>query len=148
MLTYQTKRITVVFLALMLLIGTFLMPSTQHVQAEKIPKNIENVLQNLSDEERAALKKLNTQKEWTVQPDINLESDEPVNVIIEFDTDPAEVAVKKSMVNNARNTISLEGAKAEVEASHNDFQAALETIQSDKKKKTRDDKEDYDITHA
>ena len=148
MLTYQTKRITVVFLALMLLIGTFLMPSTQHVQAEKIPKNIENVLQNLSDEERAALKKLNTQTEWTVQPGINLESDEPVNVIIEFDTDPAEVAVKKSMVNNARNTISLEGAKAEVEASHNDFQAALETIQSDKKKKTRDDKEDYDITHA
>src|SRR5699024_1174620 len=84
MLTYQTKRISVVFLALMLLVGTLLMPSTQHVQAEKAPKNIENVLQNLSDEERAALKKLNTQTEWTVQPGINLESDEPVNVIIEF----------------------------------------------------------------
>src|SRR5699024_3521136 len=146
MITYQTKRVTTVFLALMLLIGTFLTPSTTHVQAEDTSKNVESVLQNLSDEERNALKELNTQTGWTVQPDINQESDETVDVIIEFDIDPAGVAVKKSMITNTRDTISLDEAKAEVEASHNDFKAALENIQVNKK--SGDDTPDYQITHA
>ena len=53
--------------------------------------NAEQVLMNLSSEQRKALEQLDASPTFAVSPDINSNSPELVNVIVEFNQAPAKL---------------------------------------------------------
>ncbi|MGM0838055.1 MAG: S8 family serine peptidase [Bacillota bacterium] len=82
----------------------------------------ETIVKSLSDKQLAALHTLQTseQKGLHLDPTINLESSEPVNIIVQFLELPAKTAVAQSKASG--KTISLSEAKEKVNASHHQFQ--------------------------
>lgn len=123
----QMRLITLVF-AVILLIGTQLMPSAHLAQAQKRVGDASEVLQGLTKEQRAALKQLDVQTEFVVQPGINVESETPVSVIIEFKQDPAALEMAKSQTKKKRSKLSLAEAEEKVEASHREFKKAIDNL--------------------
>lgn len=93
-------------------------------------KNIEDILSNLSKEQRQAIQKLNAGPNFTISPDIKTNSPELVSIIVEFEQAPAQVAVKKQAVLGKKMTIA--SAKNNVDQSHQEFKSYIESL---KKKK-------------
>ncbi len=94
--------------------------------AKKSSQKTEDILNNLTDEQRNALKELKTGPGFVIQPTINVESDNPVDIIVEFKQDPAKIAVIKAQAGKKRSTITLAEAKKQVEASHKKFKQAIQ----------------------
>ncbi|MDF2038418.1 S8 family serine peptidase [Cytobacillus oceanisediminis] len=83
------------------------------------PERIEQVLMNLTDEQRKALKELEVSQGFVISPDINQKSSELVNVIVEFNQAPARVEVAKQAVKGKR--MSLSSAKIKAKNDHDMF---------------------------
>lgn len=96
------------------------------VGAKKSNQKTEDILNNLTDEQRNALNQLNADPGFVIQPTINVESDNPVNIIVEFTQDPAKVAVIKAQAEKKRSAITLAEAEKQVEASHETFKQAIQ----------------------
>ncbi|MFC7785815.1 S8 family serine peptidase [Rossellomorea sp. GCM10028870] len=82
-------------------------------------KNVEQMLMNLTDQQRKALKELEISPGFTISPEINQNSSEMVDVIVEFNQAPAKVEVAKQAVKGKR--VSLSSAKEKAESEHDTF---------------------------
>ncbi|PFG04770.1 S8 family serine peptidase [Bacillus sp. es.034] len=82
-------------------------------------KNIEQMLMNLTDQQRKALKELEISPGFTISPEINQNSSEMVDVIVEFNQAPAKVEVAKQAVKGKK--MSLSSAKEKAESEHDTF---------------------------
>ncbi|MGM0829816.1 MAG: S8 family serine peptidase [Bacillota bacterium] len=86
---------------------------------QKKQKNVEQMLMNLTDQQRKALKELEISPGFTISPEINQNSSQMVDVIVEFNQAPAKVEVAKQAVKGKR--MSLSSAKEKAESEHDTF---------------------------
>lgn len=129
MIKHKFTKVITLLVMMVMIIGSQLVPNAQFVQAKNQSNDVYQVLQGLSKEQRAALKQLNAEPGFTIEPGINVESDAPVNVIIEFTQDPAALEVAKSELNPKRATAAtLEEAEKKVKASHKAFKEELSRL--------------------
>jgi len=101
-------------------------------------KNVEQMLMNLTDQQRKALKELEISPGFTISPEINQNSSEMVDVIVEFNQAPAKVEVAKQAVKGKR--MSLSSAKDKAESEHDTFKKEWKKV----KKLNRPDDEKMD----
>ncbi|EQB38689.1 hypothetical protein M948_08880 [Virgibacillus sp. CM-4] len=119
-----------IYLSIFLLI-MYLLPGHTFASSNK-DKEINNLLSNITAEERKAIHELEADKGFTIHPDINIESSEPVKVIVEFKQDPAKVEVAKAKAMRSRSKVTLSQAKEKVESSHKQFKEVLKKMKKTK----------------
>jgi subtilisin family serine protease len=102
---------------------------------------IDQLLKNLTPEQRKSLKELEMQEHPVISPELNLNSSEIVNVIIEFNHSPAKVEVLKQAVKGKK--IALSEAKIKAEADHSTFKALVQKQKNEKKMKKAEIKNEY-----
>ena len=117
-----------VVMTIVLLVGSMIMPSAAPSYAKQGTNDAKDIINNLTAEQQAALKQLDADVGFTVHPSINQESDDLVELIVEFKQDPAAVEVAKAKLKKERNVPSLKGAKQKVEASHTAFKNAIKQL--------------------
>ncbi|EJQ46073.1 hypothetical protein IEQ_04123 [Bacillus cereus BAG6X1-2] len=100
--------------------------------------NAEQVLMNLSPEQRKALEQLDVSPNFTISPDIDSNSPELVNVIVEFNQDPAKIEVMKQAAKGKKITTTT--AQAKVDEEHKVFKQHVESLKSKKDAGTYDTK--------
>jgi subtilisin family serine protease len=81
----------------------------------------------LTPEQLEALNKITAESEMKISPEINVQSANPVRIIVEFKPLPAEVAVIQQQL--LGNEISLTDAKKDVNDSHKKFKAYVQTLE-------------------
>ncbi len=114
-----------------LLLPATMFPAMPSVGATDGIKDIKEILSNLSDEQRRTLNELKAENGFTIDPAINLMSEEPVNVIVQFKQDPVKVEMAKQK--KQRSQISLSEAEKKVEASHKQFKDAIRDLSNSKR---------------
>ncbi|MCP3740275.1 S8 family serine peptidase [Rossellomorea sp. BNER] len=92
------------------------------------PKNVEQMLMDLTDQQRKALKELEITPGFVISPDINQKSSELVNVIVEFKQAPAKVEVAKQALKGKRMSLSTATNKAKDE--HDTFKKEWKNVKS------------------
>lgn len=115
-----------------------IIPSSDLAYANDQSKDIEKILGSLSKKDRESLRQLDVQPGFTIQPGINTDSEEPVNIIVEFKQDPAKVTIAKAKMDKKHKAITLSSAENEVEASHKAFKQALQNLDNSELKKNTD----------
>ncbi|PEC20910.1 S8 family serine peptidase [Bacillus cereus] len=100
--------------------------------------NAEQVLMNLSSEQRKALEQLDVSPNFTISPDINTNSPKLVNVIVEFNQAPAKIEVMKQAAKGKKITTTT--AQAKVDEEHKVFKQHVESLKSKKNAGTYDTK--------
>ncbi|OOQ94542.1 S8 family serine peptidase [Bacillus cereus] len=100
--------------------------------------NAEQVLMNLSPEQRKALEQLDVSPNFTISPDIDSNSPELVNVIVEFNQAPAKIEVMKQAAKGKK--IAATTAQAKVDEEHKVFKQHVESLKSKKDAGTYDTK--------
>ncbi|MDM5440905.1 S8 family serine peptidase [Bacillus hominis] len=100
--------------------------------------NAEQVLMNLSSEQRKALEQLDVSPNFTISPDIDSNSPELVNVIVEFNQAPAKIEVMKQAAKGKK--IAATTAQAKVDEEHKVFKQHVESLKSKKDASTYDTK--------
>ncbi|QWH19767.1 peptidase S8 [Bacillus mycoides] len=100
--------------------------------------NAEQVLMNLSPEQRKALEQLDVSPNFTISPDIDSNSPELVNVIVEFNQAPAKIEVMKQAAKGKK--IAATTAQAKVDEEHKVFKQHVESLKSKKDAGTSDTK--------
>ncbi len=100
--------------------------------------NAEQVLMNLSPEQRKALEQLDVSPNFTISPDIDSNSPELVNVIVEFNQAPAKIEVMKQAAKGKKITTTT--AQAKVDEEHKVFKQHVESLKSKKDAGTYDTK--------
>jgi subtilisin family serine protease len=88
------------------------------------------ILSALSSEERKALEQLEVGPGFVISPDINTNTTELVNVIVEFNQAPATVEVKKESIKGKK--LSLSTAQEKVNASHKEFKNYVSSLKARK----------------
>jgi hypothetical protein len=92
------------------------------------PKKAEQMLMSLTDQQRKALKELEISPGFVISPDINQQSSELINVIVEFNQSPAKVEVAKQAVKGKR--MSLSSAKMKAKNDHDTFKKEWAKVKS------------------
>ncbi|PFW56086.1 peptidase S8 [Bacillus cereus] len=100
--------------------------------------NAEQVLMNLSAEQRKALEQLDVSPNFTISPDIDTNSPKLVNVIVEFNQAPAKIEVMKQAAKGKK--IAATTAQAKVDEEHKVFKQYVESLKSKKDVGTYDTK--------
>ncbi|PFN09771.1 S8 family serine peptidase [Bacillus cereus] len=100
--------------------------------------NAEQVLTNLSAEQRKALEQLDVSPNFTISPDIDTNSPKLVNVIVEFNQAPAKIEVMKQAAKGKK--IAATTAQAKVDEEHKVFKQHVESLKSKKDAGTYDTK--------
>lgn len=100
--------------------------------------NAEQVLMNLSAEQRKALEQLDVSPNFTISPDIDTNSPKLVNVIVEFNQAPAKIEVMKQAAKGKK--IAATTAQAKVDEEHKVFKQHVESLKSKKDVGTYDTK--------
>ncbi|PEV98374.1 peptidase S8 [Bacillus cereus] len=100
--------------------------------------NAEQVLMNLSSEQRKALEQLDVSPNFTISPDIDTNSSKLVNVIVEFNQAPAKIEVMKQAAKGKK--IAATTAQAKVDEEHKVFKQHVESLKSKKDASTYDTK--------
>jgi subtilisin family serine protease len=121
------------------LVGSSLTPTTFiHPVHAQPPSGIEQVLTNLTPAQREALNQLQTNNQSGLQlsPELNLESEDKVSVIVEFKDKPAQTAVAEEAVKG--KTLSLAKATQKADAAHETFKKDLQDIYKEDVKKKKD----------
>ncbi|WP_129691340.1 S8 family serine peptidase [Gottfriedia acidiceleris] len=139
------KNVTTVALTTGLVASVFNPVSvTQNVHAQSMSK-VEQVLSALTPAQREAIKQLKISDKTGLQvsPDLDLTSDAPTSVIVEFKDKPAQTAV--TVAETEGTTLSEEDAQAKVDASHESFDQDLKTIFS---KELNEKKNPYKIKRS
>jgi len=116
-----------VLLAAMLLPTAALQP-TPIVGAAKNVSDVKEILSKLTNDQRRSLNEVKAEAGFKIQPGINTNSEQPVNVIVEFKQDPAKVELAKNP-----NQISLLQAEDKVEASHRKFKESIQGLSGEKR---------------
>jgi subtilisin family serine protease len=98
--------------------------------------NAEQVLMNLSQEQRKALEQLDVSPNFTISPDIDSNSPELVNVIVEFNQAPAKIELMKQAAKGKK--IAATTAQAKVDEEHKVFKQHVESLKSKKDAGTYD----------
>lgn len=129
------SKVAKVLLAAMLLPAAAFQP-TQPVGAATNVNDVKQILSKLTDEQRKSLNEIRPETEFKIQPGINTNTEEPVQVIVEFKQEPAKVQQAKQS-----SPISLLTAENKVEASHKEFRKAIQGLSSTKRSGS------VDITH-
>lgn len=116
-----SKRFTSLTLSMGLVCSTFpALSSVDSIHAQtSLP--IEQLLAKLTPEQRKALKQLQTsdQSGLLLSPDVDLESDQTISVIVEFKTKPSKIAMLESQIQGT--SLSSTSANQLVEESHEKF---------------------------
>ncbi|MGG0176832.1 S8 family serine peptidase [Gottfriedia acidiceleris] len=117
---------------------------THNVHAQQVSK-VEQVLSALTPAQREAIKqlKVSDKEGLQVSPDLDLTSDAPTSVIVEFKDKPAQTAVM--VAETKGTTVSEADAQAKVDASHETFDKDLKGIFS---KELKEKKNPYKIKRA
>ncbi|MGD6853892.1 S8 family serine peptidase [Bacillus infantis] len=133
-----TKNVAKVALITGLACSSFAPASFIQPVHAKSSSGIEQVLANLTPAQREALNKLQTSDQSGLQlaPEVNLESEDKVSVIVEFKDKPAKTAVVEEAAKG--KTLSLTEAKQKAEAAHETFKKNLQDIYKDDVKKQKD----------
>ncbi|WP_417898228.1 S8 family serine peptidase [Bacillus haimaensis] len=132
-------------LSVSLIVGAIAPFSSQSIGHAQSQTSAVNILANLSQEQREALENLEANRSLRglqLSRDIDLESDEEVTVIVEFDQLPAKAEQFQKSLKGEK--VSLEAAAEKVEESHKRFKKDLETKI---KKKTKSAKDPYEIKY-
>lgn len=82
--------------------------------------NAQSLLSKLSKEQRQALQTLDANPGFTISPDINTSSSEPVNIIVEFQTAPVKINELKQKEKGLQ--AAPENIKARIDQEHEEFQ--------------------------
>ncbi|MGG0186699.1 peptidase S8, partial [Bacillus rhizoplanae] len=98
--------------------------------------NAEQILTNLSPEQRQALEQLDVSPNFTISPDVDSNSPELVNVIVEFNQAPAKIEVMKQAAKGKK--IASTTAQAKVDEEHKVFKQHVESLKSKKDAGTYD----------
>ncbi|MGG1674313.1 S8 family serine peptidase [Neobacillus sp. NRS-1170] len=132
------KNVTTLALTTGLISNTFTPYSFTHNVHAQQSSRIEQVLANLTPEQRQAIKqlKISDQEGLQVSPEVDQTSDAPTSVIVEFKDKPAQTAVM--VAETEGTTLSVTDAQAKVDASHDSFQQDLKTIFSKELKEKKD----------
>jgi subtilisin family serine protease len=91
----------------------------QNITQGTIPSKAHTGTYTLTPEQLEAMNKINTESEVKISPNINVQSADPVRVIVQFKQAPAEVAVVQEQL--AGKKISLTDAAKKVKDSHEKF---------------------------
>ncbi|PEJ60551.1 hypothetical protein CN692_00220 [Bacillus sp. AFS002410] len=110
------------------------------VKAATVNTNAETILTNLTAAQRQALNQVskNDQSGLFVSPDVNLDSNENVSVIVQFNQKPHKVAVLEAALKG--NSLSDSEAKSLVDTDHATFDKDLKNLSSEDNKK-------YKVSH-
>ncbi|OFD54285.1 peptidase S8 [Bacillus mycoides] len=100
--------------------------------------NVETVLKSLSADQRKALEQLDANPNFTISPDVDSNSPELVNVIVEFNQAPAKIEVMKQAAKGKK--IAATTAQAKVDEEHKVFKQHVESLKSKKDAGTYDTK--------
>ncbi|WP_045518885.1 S8 family serine peptidase [Neobacillus niacini] len=103
----------------------------------------EEILKSLSSEQRKALEQLDAKPNFTISPDINVNSPELVKVIVEFEQAPAKIEVMKQAAKGTK--LSSADANEKVKESHKAFKEHVQSLKS-QKNVTKYKAEDINIT--
>ncbi|TDL72818.1 hypothetical protein E2R56_16650 [Rhodococcus qingshengii] len=111
----------------------------------KSAASFEQVLSNLTPAERQAIRQLKTSDQggFQLSPEVDLKSEAPVSVIVEFKDKPAKTAVLEAQ--SEGKSLSFTEAKQKVDAAHETFQNDLKTIF---KKELIEKKDPYTVKRA
>lgn len=90
----------------------------------------EEILKSLTAEQRKALEQLEANSNFTISPDIEVNSPKLVNVIVEFKQAPAKIDVMKQAAKGKKLTI--DAAREKVEQSHKSFKEHIQSLKSEK----------------
>lgn len=90
----------------------------------------EEVLKSLTAEQRKALEQLEANSNFTISPDIDVNSPKLVNVIVEFKQAPAKIDVMKQAAKGKK--LSIDAAREKVEESHKSFKEHIQSLKSEK----------------
>ncbi|XRG78798.1 S8 family serine peptidase [Rossellomorea sp. GAMAL-10_SWC] len=113
------------------------------VKNQNTQNSVEKMLASLTDEQRMALKQLDASPGFVISPEINQQSSELVNVIVEFNDAPAKVEVLKQAVKGKR--LSLSSAKTKQNSEHTKFKQEWNKVKSENERKA-DKMKDAKIT--
>lgn len=107
---------------------TILLNNLEQNEAKQGSSSIEQVLNNMSPEQKESLVKLQTinQTGLHLAPEIDLDSNEEISVIVEFKQRPSKVAVIKAKAEGKE--LSEAEAKAQVENAHATFTSDLSKL--------------------
>ncbi|MGG0175787.1 S8 family serine peptidase [Gottfriedia acidiceleris] len=113
-------------------------------KAQSVSK-VEQVLSALTPAQREAIKqlKISDKEGLQVSPDLDLTSDAPTSVIVEFKDKPAQTAVMVAQTEGS--TLSEADAQKKVDASHETFDQDLKTIFS---KDIKENRNPYKVKRA
>ena len=133
-----TKNVAMVALSTGLAYSSLAPAALTHQVHAHSSSGIEQVLAKLTPAQREALNKLQTSDQSGLQlaPEVNLESEDKVSVIVEFKDKPAKTAVVEEAAKG--KTLSLAEAKQNAEAAHETFKKDLQEIFKDDVKKKKD----------
>ncbi|MDM5331612.1 S8 family serine peptidase [Neobacillus sp. CF12] len=101
-------------------------PSQSTIQGTLQSSSSQTGSLNLTQAQIEAMNKINTENDITISPKINVNSSEPVRVIVEFKQAPAEVSVIQEQISG--NEISLSDATKKVKESHKKFKDYVQTL--------------------
>lgn len=107
--------------------------------------NVEEILKNLSSDQRNVLEKLDTSQAFTISPDIDTNSPELVKVIVEFEQAPAKIEVMKQAAKGKK--LPLSAANEKVDQSHKAFKEHVQSLKA-QKNLTEYKVEDVNITRV
>ncbi|XZF76716.1 S8 family serine peptidase [Bacillus sp. AL-1R] len=119
-----------------------------NVSKAATPRNVEDILANLTSEQRAALKQLKTSEESgpKISTDINLDSSKETSVIIEFVNKPVKVAQIEASIEG--KTLSISDAEKLIDQDHATFMEDVNQILTENKSKKVDYKINRSYRHA
>jgi subtilisin family serine protease len=90
----------------------------------------EEVLKSLTAEQRKALEQLEANSNFTISPEIDVNSPKLVNIIVEFKQAPAKIDVMKQAAKGKK--LSTDAAREKVEESHKAFKEHIQFLKSEK----------------
>ncbi|PGZ88592.1 S8 family serine peptidase [Bacillus sp. AFS029533] len=129
------------------LTSSFILGSLGHISHNTkaaSPRNVDEILANLTSEQRAALHQLSTNEETGLQisSDINLASSNLTSVIVEFNNKPAKIAQIEASVEG--QSLSETEASKLVDQDHKTFSNDVEKVLTNENNK----KVSYKINHS
>ncbi|MFD4703349.1 S8 family serine peptidase [Gottfriedia sp. NPDC058432] len=139
------KNVTTLAVTTGLVTSVFNPISIQHNVHAQSTSKVEQVLSALTPAQREAIKqlKVSDKEGLQVSPDLDLTSDAPTSIIVEFKDKPAQTAVM--VAETEGTTLSESDAQAKVDASHETFDNDLKTIFS---KELKEKKNPYKIKRS
>ncbi|MGM0854735.1 MAG: S8 family serine peptidase [Bacillota bacterium] len=120
------------------ILSTFPTASNTSIASAKSSTLIEQVLSNLTPAQRQAINQLKTNDQGGLQlsSEVDLESEAPVSVIVEFIDKPEKTAVLEAQ--SEGKSLSAAKAKQKVDAAHAMFENDLKTIFKEELKEKKD----------